>query len=501
MRIAHGVRRSEPVTDYDNYEKEIHVRTSKAEAQRLLASYRAGTGGETTHFSVVDAAGMAVAVTQSIDSYFGAKVLHPTLGFLYNNYMQGFQVDDPDAPYYLTENEMPLSSMSATIVSQDAKPQLVLGSPGSARIISAVAQVTSHWVDIAAGVAEAVAAFRVHAVPDSRAYVEGPELSPALLGGMAERGLSLVRPAYGVSDSQLDPYFGGVHALALENGRWTGAADPRRDGVVARAGEFMPGRNAFEFNAWQGPAINVRLFVPGDATPETPVVFVMHGWSRDVERYFADWSALAGEHGFVAVVPYFPVDDFPLAAHYNLGHVFDAHSGELRPQQKWTFSAIEPLFDEIVAKLGSTQTEYTLYGHSAGSQFVHRFLYYIPGARVRRYLAANAGWYTLPDFDTQYPYGLDGAALDEQALVAAFGKDVVLLLGREDVDHNDSSLRKTPEAERQGPNRFARGLAMYDIAKTKAKELGADFNWKLVIVEDAGHVNAQMAAAAAELVN
>jgi pimeloyl-ACP methyl ester carboxylesterase len=183
-----------------------------------------------------------------------------------------------------------------------------------------------------------------------------------------------------------------------------------------------------------------------------------------------------------------------------MGHVFDAQSGELRPKPAWTFSAIEPLFDAVVAKLGSMQTEYTLYGHSAGSQFVHRFLYYMPEARVRRYLAANAGWYMMPDFDTPYPYGLNGAGLDEQALVTALGKDVVLLLGREDIDHNDSSLRKSPEAQRQGANRFARGNAIYDLARTKAQELGADFDWKLVIVDDAGHVNAEMARAASLLV-
>ncbi len=196
---------------------------------------RLSGAGETTHFSVVDAEGTAVAVTQSIDSYFGAKVAHPTLGFLYNNYMQGFQVDDPDAPYYIAAREMPLSSMSATVVSQEGEPELVLGSPGSARIISSVAQVSSYWVDVAPDVVAAVDAFRVHIVPPDRAYVEGGEIPPALLGGMAERGLRLIRPAYGVSDSQHDAYFGGVHALAFENGLWTGAADPRRDGKVASA--------------------------------------------------------------------------------------------------------------------------------------------------------------------------------------------------------------------------------------------------------------------------
>lgn len=235
LRIGHGERRSDPVTNYCNYGELIERRTSKTEARRLLDALRTATGGETTHFSIVDFDGTAVAVTQSIDSYFGAKVAHPALGFLYNNYMQGFQVEDPAAPYYLAENEMPLSSMSATILSKDAKPELVLGSPGSARIISSVAQVTSHWVDIAAGIENAVAAFRVHVVPGDKAYVEGGELSPTLLSGLAQRGLTLKRPTYGVSDSQLDPYFGGVHALAFEDGRWTGAADPRRDGEVTEA--------------------------------------------------------------------------------------------------------------------------------------------------------------------------------------------------------------------------------------------------------------------------
>jgi gamma-glutamyltranspeptidase/glutathione hydrolase len=103
-----------------------------------------------------------------------------------------------------------------------------------------VAQVTSHWRDVNQGIEAAVAAFRVHVVPPDRAYVEGPEVDPVLLGGLASRGYTLVRPSYGVSDSQLDPYFGGVHALAIEEGAWNGAADPRRDGMVGIAWKDAP---------------------------------------------------------------------------------------------------------------------------------------------------------------------------------------------------------------------------------------------------------------------
>lgn len=260
------------------------------------------------------------------------------------------------------------------------------------------------------------------------------------------------------------------------------------------------GPSGFSFAGWDGPPIRVRLYVPEAATPTTPIVIVMHGQSRDVERYFADWSALAEERGFIAVVPHFPKTDFPGSRNYNLGNVVDPKSGARRAESEWTFSAIEPMFDAVVAALGGDQDSYSLYGHSAGSQFVHRFLYFKPGARVERYLAANAGWYTMPDFDTAYPYGLDGAGIDRDALADAFGKDVVLLLGREDTDHTDSTLRNTREAKRQGANRFLRGLTMYAVAKDNARKLGAEFNWRVVVVDDAGHVNAEMARAAALLV-
>ena len=235
MHIAHSTRRYDPVPGFHDYGDDIANKISKEKASKLLAAYKQERGGETTHFSIADANGMVVSATQSIDSYFGAKVAHPTLGILYNNYMQSFRLEDDGSPYVLATRQMPLSSMSATIVIKNGVSQLVLGSPGSARIISAVAQITSHWIDIDAGIVAAVDAYRVHAIPDSQAYVEGESISADLLLGLAERGFNLKRPAYGVSDSQYDPYFGGVHALAYKKTAWAGAADPRRDGTVGIA--------------------------------------------------------------------------------------------------------------------------------------------------------------------------------------------------------------------------------------------------------------------------
>ena len=255
----------------------------------------------------------------------------------------------------------------------------------------------------------------------------------------------------------------------------------------------------WRFEAWEGRSFPVTMYVPDDAGPDTRIVIVMHGASRDAPRYYGDWKAFGEELGLIVVVPEFTKHRFRGSARYNLGFVFDPDTGRRRPEPEWTFSAIEPLFDEVVARAGGKQTHYTIYGHSAGGQFVHRFLYYKKDTRVSRYIAANSGWYTLPVDDFEYPYGFTDAAIDDSELRRIFAANLILLLGREDTDENSASLRKTPEAQQQGPHRLARGLTMYRIAKARAEALDLEFNWQLFIVKGADHVNAKMTPAAAAI--
>lgn len=178
------------------------------------------------------------------------------------------------------------------------------------------------------------------------------------------------------------------------------------------------------FSGWQGPPVPVRTYVPVVRKESTPIVIVMHGASRDATPYFEDWKLLAAAQGFIVVVPYLSEQRFPGSA-YNLGNVFDPDSGEQREKQKWTFSLIEPLFDEVVRRVRGEQSHYVLYGHSAGSQFVHRFMYYKPDARVSQFIAANAGWYTMPDFSIGYPYGLLDSGIAEDALPEIFARPLI----------------------------------------------------------------------------
>ncbi|HRX88633.1 MAG TPA: gamma-glutamyltransferase [Steroidobacteraceae bacterium] len=249
LRLAHGARAAEPIGNLADYEAAVATRLSK----QYAAERWRRPGGETTHFSIVDQDGMAVAVTTSIDSYFGGRAPSPKLGFFYNNYMQAFEVGKSDHPFALRPGAMPLSSMSAAIVTRDGEPVLVVGSPGSARIISAVSQVISYFTDVSPNVMSAVAAPRVHALPDGQAYIESTKLSSAFLQALGLAGFSLTQPEQDLVSGQRNAYFGGVHAVGREALGWRGAADPRRDGTVGYAQRLQDKLVPDRIEALQGP--------------------------------------------------------------------------------------------------------------------------------------------------------------------------------------------------------------------------------------------------------
>lgn len=256
-------------------------------------------------------------------------------------------------------------------------------------------------------------------------------------------------------------------------------------------------KGSFIFDDWAGPPLTVYTAVPGRAGRDAPVVFVMHGVGRNAEDYRDTFTALAEEAGFILVAPEYSRAAFAGAARYNLGWLFD-ETGALRPEAEWTFSAIEPLFDAVRARTGSRRETYFMFGHSAGAQFVHRYVLMKPDARLDRAVSANAGWYTLARFDIDWPYGLNGAPVDEAQLIAWLGADMVVLLGEADIDPDAANLRRTPRAEAQGPHRLARGENFFAAAAAAAQARGVAFGWRKVAVPLVGHDHAAMAPAAVE---
>lgn len=263
--------------------------------------------------------------------------------------------------------------------------------------------------------------------------------------------------------------------------------------LSARAGER--GRLTITQGGHELPVWHYR---PAGLAADAPVLFVIHGVGRNAEEYLEDWVELADAKRFLLVVPEFTKKEFPGEESFNSGNLFDA-AGRLRPREEWSFSMIEPAFDAVRARLGSTRADYALYGHSAGAQFVQRFLYFVPEVRVSRAVAANAGWYMLPELERAFPYGLKGTPADAAALRRAFAFPLHVLLGDADIDPKHASLRHSPEADEQGLHRFARGQYFFNRAKAAAVASDTSFNWMLSIAPNVAHSNKGMAPYAARL--
>ncbi|WP_337026322.1 gamma-glutamyltransferase [Pantoea eucrina] len=189
-----------------------------------LAPYESN---QTTHFSVVDKAGNAVAVTYTLNTYFGSGIVAGNSGILMNNEMDDFSAK-PGTPnvYGLVGGEAnaiqpakrPLSSMSPTIVAKEGKTWLVTGSPGGSRIITTVLQMVVNSIDFGMNVAEATNAPRFHHqwLPDQLRVEKG--FSPDTLRLLEAKGQHVkVLPAMGSTQS----------IMIGPDGMRYGASDPR----------------------------------------------------------------------------------------------------------------------------------------------------------------------------------------------------------------------------------------------------------------------------------
>ena len=248
----------------------------------------------------------------------------------------------------------------------------------------------------------------------------------------------------------------------------------------------------------QGLTLPIHAYRPGGGAGDRPVVMVMHGVTRAAPDYMDSWVGLAERFDFCLLVPEFTRADWPGSRTYNLGNLF-ARGRDPLPPEASSFAVIEQAFDAALPVLGSTARRYSLYGHSAGAQFVHRFVTLTGAPRVDRAVAANAGWYTLPDPSLDYPYGLGGLERDPETLRAAFATEMTVLLGERDNDPNAPDLRRTPEARAQGAHRLARGHHFIEAARTQADQRALPFAWSLQEVPQIGHNDRGMAPHAARI--
>ncbi len=183
-------------------------------------------GKHTTHISTADKQGNWVAITTTLNTSFGSKVVIPGTGVLMNNQMDDFSAQ-PGVPnaFGLVGSEAnrvqarkrPLSSMSPTLVLEDGQPILTVGAAGGPTIISQVVQTLLNKLVLEKPLEEAMSAVRVHQQwrPDTVYY--DPYASDSLVDGLVKKGHKL----------KVWPPFGATQAIALEKGEFVAVTEPR----------------------------------------------------------------------------------------------------------------------------------------------------------------------------------------------------------------------------------------------------------------------------------
>ncbi|BFU59391.1 MULTISPECIES: gamma-glutamyltransferase [Rodentibacter] len=181
---------------------------------------------QTTHYSIMDKNGNAVAVTYTLNLNFGSGIVAEGTGILLNNEMDDFSSKPGVANAFgliggtanaIEAKKRPLSSMTPTLVLKDNKPWLVTGSPGGARIITTVLQSISNVVDHGMNPAEAIVSPRVHHqwLPDELRIEEG--ISPDTLAILRDKGHKV----------KLKAPMGRVQIIQARDGGFYGYSDPR----------------------------------------------------------------------------------------------------------------------------------------------------------------------------------------------------------------------------------------------------------------------------------
>lgn len=180
--------------------------------------------GSTTHISVVDAAGNAVSLTQTLNHFWGSGI--SVCGFLLNNGMTSFYKDD--VLNSMESGKQPRTTIAPTFVFKDDQLKIVIGSPGGGRIISTLVQMLTQLIDFHKSAHEANNAPRFALQQSGEKLLVEGRFSPALLDSLRKIGYPIS------SRDDINLYFGGVQLIVIDPvaKTLTGSSDPRRSGAV-----------------------------------------------------------------------------------------------------------------------------------------------------------------------------------------------------------------------------------------------------------------------------
>jgi hypothetical protein len=261
-----------------------------------------------------------------------------------------------------------------------------------------------------------------------------------------------------------------------------------------------PGANEIAYVDPQFPLrpLTLRSARPRQCAPDTPVLFVHHGRGRNGEDYRDYWMPLVDEADILVIAPEFSDVSFPGSRWYNHGNLLD-DAGLPNPCEASTYAIDERIFAALRAQGVTHRRRYGVFGHSAGSQFVHRMLALGYRAHVATAVAANAGTYSMPELETRFPFGLGAVGLTNDDLRMFLQFRLTVMAGTHDTDATAENFPKDPASMHQGATRVERAHRFIANARELGSQLGIHCNWTIVDVPGVAHEGDKMSAAAAPM--
>lgn len=256
---------------------------------------------------------------------------------------------------------------------------------------------------------------------------------------------------------------------------------------------FAAKLDKFTFTSWNKPDLDVFYHLPKTIDNDTKVLFVVHGNTRNADDYLNTWIRLTKDKNIAIFAPHFKRSSF---ISFNTLQM-STSNGKIRTNTNlYLNNSIDTLFEYIKAKFKLNDKLYDIYGHSAGAQFVHRYLLMSDNPSVNKAVAANAGWYTFLN-GADFPYGVKNPpiSLTDSNVKKFLSTNLYILIGTNDIDV-DSSINKSKGAQKQGINRLQRAKNFFTYTESIVEQNNLEFKWKYQAVPGAPHSNKVMSRAA-----
>ncbi|RPG42987.1 MAG: hypothetical protein CBC72_003410 [Gammaproteobacteria bacterium TMED112] len=249
----------------------------------------------------------------------------------------------------------------------------------------------------------------------------------------------------------------------------------------------------FTFQNWSKPNLDVFYHLPDVIDENTKILFIVHGNSRNADDYLKVWIKLSEGKNVALFAPHFKRNSF---ISFNTLQMSTSNGVIRANSDLYLNNSIDTLFEFIKSKFNLKSKRYDIYGHSAGAQFVHRYLLMSKDPQVNIAVAANAGWYTFLN-GADFPYGVKNTpiSLSDNNVKKFLSMDLHILIGSNDIDVN-SSINKSNGAQNQGLNRFQRAKNFFEYTESIVEQNNLEFNWQYQVVSGAPHSNKVMSRAA-----